>query len=433
MADPNDTAAGAADAGGEPYSPDNRAGAEDAGWDVESSGVGKFQTGREDEGASAAGAGGDDAARAEASGAGSGAGDEGDAARGDRARDGRGRFAKAADGQERKDGQQARDAEPAKADAGKGSAQPGKDSPTDKRLRQLDARGRRFEREAHGWRDRALRLEEENTRLRAGGGKGGDAAAGAGTDAATGGDRREAGAGDRKAFAFPKWEQWSEQHPEASHEDYMDARTDARDAHRSEQRTAATREVSAQAEEAEVTRTYVDRMTAYKTAHPEFVEALEEHGDNIPNSPVLTRIALMSERSGQILHSLTSFPNEARAFASLSMPVAAADFIADSPIAESLILHIARNPAEFRELLREGPVRGMRALAQLESQVQAARAPKGSAGAGSQNKRPSAPIRPVDAGGPAGRSDDGNLGDEEFGPDWVAKDNARDRRLGRRR
>jgi len=419
-------AADTGEGGGEPYSPDNRpdsAGALDTGWDVESSSLVKSPAA--DAGAAAAGAGDQDG---EAVGDDGGEGAHGDGRsaaqeRADRLRDNRGRFARAGEGQDGAPGADGGEA----AGAGKGGAKP---SDTEKRIKQLTARVGRFEREATGWRERALALEQELQRTR--GGKpaeGAEAAAGA-----EGREGRREGAGREKKFTFPTWEKYSEQHPEATHEDYMDARDDAREEFKTNLRRQAQAEVSAETEHVETARQYRERLDSYAASHPEYAQLIEEHGESIPNSPVITRIALQSERCGQILHSLAANATLARRFAAVSMPTMAADFIAASPIAESLVMHIAKNPVEFRELLDEGPVRGMRALGELERNLLAARRPGKGPAAGSATKRPSPPIRPIGGSGPAGNGAAGDdLDSMEFGPDWIRADNERERRAGRRR
>lgn len=94
-------------------------------------------------------------------------------------------------------------------------------------------------------------------------------------------------------FRFESWDQYSEQHPEASHEDYLDARGDAREAwktnktriereHAETERFTRERDSSMKAV-AEDTARYVN---AFRAEHPEFDDAMTSAMD-LPLPPAM--------------------------------------------------------------------------------------------------------------------------------------------------
>lgn len=82
-------------------------------------------------------------------------------------------------------------------------------------------------------------------------------------------------------FTFPSWEKYSEEHPEAEHEDYIDARNDAREVFKDEQKSLAAeveRQRVAREQTSRVTETILaentTRVEAFRAQHADYDEVI---------------------------------------------------------------------------------------------------------------------------------------------------------------
>lgn len=124
-------------------------------------------------------------------------------------------------------------------------------------------------------------------------------------------------------FAFPTWDQYSEQHPEATHEEYIDARTDARrDWHATKERleaeakdqhdkaAAADRDAAQRRTALEtLDREKVARVEAYRAATPEYDAALAAAAD-LPLPPEMHIALARSPIGPKIAHYLALHRDE---------------------------------------------------------------------------------------------------------------------------
>lgn len=100
-----------------------------------------------------------------------------------------------------------------------------------------------------------------------------------------------------KKFEFASWEKYQEEHPDADYTDYTDARSDARDAHKDEQRAAERAAKDSETHEAETQRQIATEarateahIEAYAAKNPEFFARLAtvNIGDvNLPTFPIV--------------------------------------------------------------------------------------------------------------------------------------------------
>lgn len=117
-------------------------------------------------------------------------------------------------------------------------------------------------------------------------------------------------------FSFPTWNEYSEQHPEATHEEYIDARTDARrDWHTATERTKA--QAAAAERDAEQRRTALEtldrekfaRIEEYRRDHPEYDAAMEA-ADDFPFPPAMHVAMAESPIGPKIAHYLALHRDE---------------------------------------------------------------------------------------------------------------------------
>lgn len=300
-------------------------------------------------------------------------------------------------------------------------------------IKAKDAEAARWRREAEGRAEENRRLQERIAQLERAGASPAAAAAQAKTEAKTGAES------EPKKFSFPTWEQFAAdpKNEGKTYEDFLDERQDARTAFTRAE--AATRDAAARSEQEqqEIDRAHFQRVREFIAEQPDFNELMQAHGRDLPKSQPLEYIVSRSPRGPQILYALVTPANHAaaRVFSTFNMPRLLADQIAESPLAEQLVVHFGSNPDAYRDLLAKKPPAALRALVDLETTLGAARAPSPSGPARGEPPvtRAARPIRPV-GGGPGVGDTSPDPDDMEFGPEWIKAENQRiaGREAGRR-
>jgi len=162
------------------------------------------------------------------------------------------------------------------------------------------------------------------------------------------------------------------------------------------------------------------RINEAAQKHEDFFEVVNKNLSDIPDNPFLVDVIQHHDQGAEILYQLALNPDEARVLSTLqpSRPVADAIRMSDTPA--EMLLYFAQHPQELVRLNNLHPARALVALGELKAQIGAAK--DGSARSGISNAKP--PIRPV--GG--GRSSSSKSADDlPFGPEWIRKENQRDR------
>lgn len=129
-------------------------------------------------------------------------------------------------------------------------------------------RDARMDRNAKRLQQSLSTLQTENAQLRerlaSDGGRRGEG------DAGTAGERGTVTPPPAAKFTFPTWEAYSQEHAEATHEDYLDARTDARYAFNKAQDDATAAATRAQTEAARLKQETEAHIATVKTALPDW-------------------------------------------------------------------------------------------------------------------------------------------------------------------
>ena len=162
------------------------------------------------------------------------------------------------------------------------------------------------------------------------------------------------------------------------------------------------------------------RINQAAEKHEDFHELVQKNLSDIPDNPFLVDVIQHHDQGAEILYQLAQNPDEARVLSTLqpSRPVADAIRMSDTPA--EMLLHFAQHPQELDRLNRMHPAVALVALGELKAQIQAAN--HGSARSEISNAKP--PIRPVGGGR---SSSSKNPDDLPFGPEWIRRENQRDR------
>lgn len=223
-----------------------------------------------------------------------------------------------------------------------------------------------------------------------------------------------------QADRFPRFEEWSAQHPDTTHDDYLDARDEWRD-----QRNAAQMRVraeSAQKDQAFSQRaaTFGERYTAATESDPDLPQRI--------NQQLLTAkpASTLTEEERQIVRNIPD-PREREHFAFMC---ALADYWIDSEQAVGMLEYLS-DPKNFQRLATLPPIPLSRALARVEADLAAAspKEPRGPAAKSPPASQAHAPIKPL---GSAPRVPDDDTGSDDEPLDvFIRRENAKDRKAGR--
>ena len=162
------------------------------------------------------------------------------------------------------------------------------------------------------------------------------------------------------------------------------------------------------------------RINQAAEKHEDFHDVVQKNLSDIPDNPFLVDVIQHHEQGAEILYHLAKNPDEARVLSSLPMTQAIGEGIAFSDTPVELLSHFAQHPQELDRLTRMKPATALVALGELKAQILAAK--DGSARSEISNAKP--PIKPVGGGR---SSTPKNPDDLPFGPEWIRRENQRDR------
>jgi hypothetical protein len=162
------------------------------------------------------------------------------------------------------------------------------------------------------------------------------------------------------------------------------------------------------------------RIEAAAQKHEDFHEVVQKNLSDIPDNPFLVDVIQHHEQGAEVLYHLAHHPDEARVLSTLKMsqPVGDAICLSDTPV--ELLSHFAQHPQELDRLNHLHPANALVALGELKARIVAAK--DGSATSEISNAKP--PIRPVGGGRSSTQK---NPDDLPFGPEWIRRENQRDR------
>lgn len=138
---------------------------------------------------------------------------------------------------------------------------------------------------------------------------------------------------EHPSFTFQTWDQYSEANPEASHEDYLDARGDARETWKAEKTAkedsaaAAVRDTARRRDALEtLDRDKLTRIEAYRLDHPEYDVAMNtDEAKALPFPPVMHVKMAESTLGPKIAHYLALHPERHLVIAEQEMQLHAAE------------------------------------------------------------------------------------------------------------
>jgi hypothetical protein len=269
------------------------------------------------------------------------------------------------------------------------------------RIEQAIAKQREAERRAEQAEQRAQTLEQIRPRLAAPPPPRADAASAAAP----------------AAEKFPRFDQWSATRPEATHDDYLDARDEWRDAR-------AETVQRDRAETAQRTQAFETRAQTFGQRYADAVQADATLAQRI-NPQLLTAKPLSTlTRADKAIISAIPDPTQRDQFAFLCF---LADQWIDSDHAVALLEYVS-DPREFQRLATLPPDQVIRTLAKVEAGFAAAPSDRGPVAKPSASQA-HPPIKPLGSAPRAPDADDGS--DDEPVEKFFARENAKDRKAGR--
>jgi hypothetical protein len=270
------------------------------------------------------------------------------------------------------------------------------------RVEQAVAKQREAERRAEQAEQRASALEQERQRLHAPPPPRADAA-----PAATPSTEK-----------FPRFDQWSATHPEATHDDYLDARDEWRDA-----RTETVQR--ARQDTAQRTHAFETRAQTFGQRYAEAVQADATLSQRI-NPQLLTAkpLSTLTTEDKAIISAIPD-PTQRNQFAFLCF---LADQWIDSDHAVALLEYVS-DPREFQRLATLPPDQVIRQLARVEAGFAAAPSDRGPVAKPPAASQAHPPIKPLGSAPRSPDADDGS--DDEPFEKFLTRENAKDRKAGR--
>jgi hypothetical protein len=219
------------------------------------------------------------------------------------------------------------------------------------------------------------------------------------------------------AEKFPRFDQWSATHPEATHDDYLDARDEWRDV-----RTETVQRD--RADTAQRTQAFETRASTFGQRYAEAVQADATLAQRI--NPQLLTAKPLSTLTREDKAIISAIPDKAQRdqFAFLCF---LADQWIDSDHAVALLEHVS-DPREFQRLATLPPDQVIRQLARLEAGFAAAPSDRGPV-AKPQASQAHPPIKPLGSAPRSPDADDGS--DDEPFEKFLTRENAKDRKAGR--
>lgn len=172
---------------------------------------------------------------------------------------------------------------------------------------------------------------------------------------------------------------------------------------------------------------FLERQTAVIEAHPDYFELIDERLKHINQTPFLVDVVSMHPQGPALLYHWAQHPAECEYLSQIELPQAVMDVVSESDDAIALLSHLAHHPEEIdrlTELNRTNRASAIVALTKLETKLAASGVKSGSP-APAPVTRASAPLRPVAGTRTTGGATDPD--DLEFGPDYIARMNERDR------
>ena len=172
---------------------------------------------------------------------------------------------------------------------------------------------------------------------------------------------------------------------------------------------------------------YLERQQVIVDAHPDFFELIDERLKHIDQTPFLVDVVSTHPQGPALLYHWAQHPAECEYLSKIELPQAVMDVVSESDDAIALLSHLAQHPEEIdrlTELNRKNRASAIVALTKLETKLAASGVKSGSP-APAPVTRASAPLRPV-----AGTRTTGGATDPdelEFGPEYLARMNERDR------
>jgi hypothetical protein len=219
------------------------------------------------------------------------------------------------------------------------------------------------------------------------------------------------------AEKFPRFDAWSATHPEATHDDYLDARDEWRDV-----RTETVQRD--RADTAQRTQAFETRASTFGQRYAEAVQADATLSQRI--NPQLLTAKPLSTLTREDKAIISAIPDKAQRdqFAFLCF---LADQWIDSDHAVALLEHVS-DPREFQRLATLPPDQVIRTLARLEAGFAAAPGSRGPV-AKPQASQAHPPIKPLGSAPRSPDADDGS--DDEPFEKFLTRENAKDRKAGR--
>ena len=219
------------------------------------------------------------------------------------------------------------------------------------------------------------------------------------------------------AEKFPRFDQWSATHPEATHDDYLDARDDWRDA----RRDVVQRE---RAETQHQTQAFETRASTFGQRYAEAAQADPTLPTRI--NPQLLSAKPLSTLTAQDKAIIAALPDKTQRdqFAFLCF---LADRWIDSEHAVPLLEHLS-DPRTFQRLATLPPDQVIEELAMLKAGFAAAPSSRGPA-AKPHASQAHPPITPLGSAPRTPDADDGS--DDEPIEKFFSRENAKDRKAGR--
>ena len=217
-----------------------------------------------------------------------------------------------------------------------------------------------------------------------------------------------------------------------SYEDFLDARAEfdrqqtielARkdfQAQQAEQQQHA-RAARQQADHDRARAAHNKRINDAAQKYQDFYEVVDKNLSDVPDNPFLVDVIQSHDQGAEVLYHLAKNPDEARVLSMLdaSRPVADAIKFSDQPI--PLLSYFSQHPQELDRLNRLHPASALVALGEIKAQLKAAK--DGSAATEMvSNAKP-----PIKAVGGGRTSTPTNSDELPFGPEWIKRENQRDR------
>ena len=166
------------------------------------------------------------------------------------------------------------------------------------------------------------------------------------------------------------------------------------------------------------------RVEQAKATYPDFDEVIEQNLADVEQTPFMRAVVLNHAKGLDLLYHLGQHPAEAQILAQLPMTRPIMDAVKEAADPIPILSYFATHPAEHDRIAHLDPPRQLLALGRLSAALSSPGAKNGSPAVTPPVTHARPPIRPVGTRGSATASGDDDL---EFGPEWLQRENERDR------